>query len=117
MYKMWAGLAPARFRLVNIGWQSFRVLMRRWKSILTSGAFAVSIVSTAIIASSGSASAYIASNRWGDCWHVRNRAHYPAMLGIHFYSDSYRVRLVGPRHHWREYRGRGYWYHGRWHRW
>jgi hypothetical protein len=62
------------------------------------------------------ASAYIACNREGDCWHTESRFAPP---GVHFEfhpDDWYFHRHWGDaRYHWREYHdGRGYWRNGVW---
>lgn len=62
-----------------------------------------------------SASAYIACNGAGECWHVHHRAYYnydPAW-GVVVHPDNWRW---GPGDHyvWREHHGRGYWRNGVW---
>ena len=61
----------------------------------------------------GSASAAIACNGAGQCWHVRNNYAYPAAAGIVIHPDGWRW---GPGAHfvWREHPGRGYWRNGVW---
>lgn len=60
-----------------------------------------------LAATVGPASAYVACNRFGDCWHVRDRYDYRPTFGITIHDDSWRWR--GHRYHWREHDGRGYW--------
>jgi len=70
------------------------------------GAVAVAITAT-------SASAYIACNREGECWHVRDRPVYRQEFGVVIHPDGWRW---GGRDHyrWREHEGHGYWNHGLW---
>ena len=60
-----------------------------------------------------SASAWIACNREGECWHVKDRYAYRAEYGIVIHKDDWRWR---DREHyvWREHEGRGYWHNGLW---
>ena len=60
-----------------------------------------------------SASAWVACNRFGECWHVKSRLAYPVEAGIVFHRDGWRFarpgfRWVGDRD------DRGYWFHGAW---
>lgn len=65
----------------------------------------------------GPASAYVACNREGDCWHTETRYERP---GIHFdyHPDDWYFHRHWDSdrdHHWREYHeGRGYWRNGVW---
>ncbi len=62
------------------------------------------------------ASAAIACNRFGECWHTSTRyTTYPANLGVRFYEDSWRAGHM--RHyHWRAdpRDDHGYYSHGHW---
>ncbi|HEY4114213.1 MAG TPA: hypothetical protein VGM17_09155 [Rhizomicrobium sp.] len=60
-----------------------------------------------------SASAAIACNRDGVCWHVRGRADYRPEFGVVVHPNGWRW---GPREHYvfKEHRGRGYWRNGVW---
>lgn len=66
----------------------------------------------ALAATAGSASAYVACNRHGDCWHVRDRYNYHPRWGITIHDDNWRWR--GHHYRWREHEGRGYWRNGVW---
>ncbi|HUO91285.1 MAG TPA: hypothetical protein VMU22_00100 [Rhizomicrobium sp.] len=60
-----------------------------------------------------SASAWIACNREGECWHVHNRYAYRAEYGVVIHPDNWRWR----RHEhfvFHEHEGRGYWHNGIW---
>ena len=70
----------------------------------------------ALVAMTLSASAYVACNREGDCWHTESRFAPP---GVHFEfhpDDWYFHRhWGGDRYHWHDYHeGRGYWRNGVW---
>ncbi len=74
----------------------------------------------ALVAASGfavatSASAAVVCNRYNECWHVHDHLDYPADVGISFYDDAW--RFPDTTYHWVKDRDdRGYWLHGRWHR-
>lgn len=61
----------------------------------------------------GSASAAIACNAAGECWHVRNAYRYPPMAGIVIHPEGWRW-APGAHVVWREHVGRGYWRNGIW---
>jgi hypothetical protein len=58
------------------------------------------------------ASAYVACNRAGDCWHTNDHYDDHPHLGITVHDDAWKWR--GDRYHWREHEGRGYWRNGLW---
>jgi len=63
------------------------------------------------------ASAYVACNREGDCWHTEDRVVRPGIRFEYHPDDWYFHRhWEGDREHrWREYHeGRGYWRNGVW---
>lgn len=64
-------------------------------------------------ASAGAASAAIACNHAGQCWHVRGHYNYRPEWGVVVHPDNWRW---GPhdRYVWREHSGRGYWRDGHW---
>ncbi len=59
------------------------------------------------------ASAAIACNGEGECWHVRHAYHYRPEWGVVVHPNNW---AWGPNEHyvWREHRGRGYWRGGVW---
>ncbi len=63
--------------------------------------------------SSGVASAAIACNGEGACWHVRRNYAYRPEFGVVVHPDNWRW---GRHEHyrWREHPGRGYWARGVW---
>jgi hypothetical protein len=71
----------------------------------------------ALAATAAPASADVACNRWGECWRVRDRYDYPPNLGVVVRPDAWWD--ARPHGHWRwrhDRDDRGYWSHGRWHR-
>ncbi|HEY4078591.1 MAG TPA: hypothetical protein VGM26_16805 [Rhizomicrobium sp.] len=73
-------------------------------AIVAAGALATTV---------GSASAYVACNRSGDCWHTSDRHGYRSGWGVTVHDDGWRWR--GRDHYrWREHSGRGYWRSGVW---
>jgi hypothetical protein len=61
------------------------------------------------------ASADIACNREGDCWHVREHHNYRPEFGVTVHEDNWRwADHERDRYRWREHDGRGYWREGRW---
>lgn len=65
----------------------------------------------AIMATAAPASAYVACNRFGDCWHVRERYDYRPHWGVRIHDDHWRWR-ARDHYRWREHEGRGYWGRG-----
>jgi hypothetical protein len=87
-------------------------LMKTSRKWLLQGALAALLGAGAVVASTGSASAYIVCNRDGDCWHTHSRHHYRSAWGITVHPDHWRWR--GDHYRWREHAGRGYWRSGVW---
>ncbi len=88
--------------------------MRGFKNVLMTGALGA-VAAAGLLASATSASAYIACNRFHQCWHVHNRYNYPATVGITLHPNTWRWNGSGYR--WtRDRDDRGYWYHGGWRR-
>jgi len=81
------------------------------KFVTTAAAAAVGL--TALVVSTVSASAAIACNAEGECWHVNRHYVYRPEYGIVVHENSWRW---GPSEHfvWREHTGRGYWRNGVW---
>jgi hypothetical protein len=93
--------------------------MRELKKCLGIGALAIALNTGVLIVGTGTASADVACNRHGECWHVQERyTNYPHALGVHFYGDDWREAHRHDRHyHWLKDRDddHGYYSHGRWH--
>jgi hypothetical protein len=69
------------------------------------------------IAFAAPASAYVACNRDGDCWHTDRRVTVPGVTFEYHPDDWYFHQHwdADRDHHWREYHeGRGYWRNGVW---
>ncbi len=89
--------------------------MIRMNKALKLGVLAAAAVG-ALALSAPAASAHIACNRYGECWHTSARyTNYPRGLGIRFHDDSWQAN------HQRRYRWRdnpqddhGYYAHGQW---
>ena len=87
------------------------------KKIALQTALGVLIGAGALAASAAPASAYVACNREGDCWHTESRYSRPGVTFEYHPDDWYFHRSwAGDReHHWREWHdGRGYWRNGVW---
>lgn len=85
--------------------------MKTW---LKTGALSATAAIGIVAATAPTASAYIACNRWHQCWHAgATRYAYPTRYGINVYPDTWRWHGAGYR--WAaDHPGRGYWSHGRW---
>lgn len=81
---------------------------------------ATTIAVAGLLATDGGASAYVACNRVGDCWHTDTRVHFPGVRLI-FHPDSWWDHHKADHHYnWHDSdTGRdwhhGYWDHGTWH--
>ena len=83
------------------------------KSLLKTAVLSAMAATAVVAASAPSASAYIACNRWHQCWHTHARYAYPRGVGVAVYPDTWKWRGRGWR--WTTDRDeRGYWAHGRW---
>jgi hypothetical protein len=66
----------------------------------------------AVVATAAPASAYVACNRYGDCWRVHERYDYRPAWGIRVYDDNWRwAARDNHRYRWRDY-NRGYYGRG-----
>lgn len=70
----------------------------------------------ALLAAAEPASAYVACNPEGDCWHTDRRVVVPGITFTYHPDDWYFHRHWDDgRYHWREFHeGRGYWRGGVW---
>lgn len=81
---------------------------------------ATTLVTTGLLASLSNASAYVACNRFGDCWHTDSRVHFPHVR-LNFHPDTWwDHHKTNGRYTWHEVDGghdwhHGYWDHGTWH--
>ena len=92
--------------------------MHRMKTWLGTGAVAA-VLAVGVVAIPTTASADVACNSGGECWHVqRHYTEYPTGIGIHFYGDDWRRAHEHDTHfHWMKDRDddRGYYERGEWH--
>ena len=81
------------------------------RNVLTSATAAAIFGAAALFSSS--ASAAIACNREGECWHTAKVYSYHPEYGVTIHESNWRW---GPSEHftWREHTGRGYWRNGVW---
>ena len=82
------------------------------RKLLIQTALGAAIGAGALAMTASSASAYVACNRAGDCWHTNDRAFAPR-FGVVVHDDNWRWR-DRDRYRWREHPGRGYWRNGLW---
>ncbi len=93
--------------------------MKLVRSRLLRGA-AVAGVFAAVVVGATPASAYVACNPHGDCWHTDSRIHFPGVR-LAFHPDNWWDRHVHDRHfRWHDADTghdwhHGYWVGGRWH--
>ena len=94
--------------------------MRRSRKLLYVCASAAVLAGAAVAMSTTPASAEVACNRYGECWHVNGHYNYPPHLSIRIYGDDWREAHRHDRHyHWlrdRDDDDHGYYSRGRWHR-
>ncbi len=76
-------------------------------------AAAALLAAGALTMTAKSASAYVACNAEGECWHVHRHYGYRPEFGIVVHPDGWRWRRE-EHYVWREHPGRGYWHGGVW---
>ena len=87
---------------------NFRKLILNGTTVAVLGICGAAAVST-------SASALIACNREGDCWHTDRRVRVPGVVLEYHPDDWYFHQHFGPDRRLREFHeGRGYWHGGVW---
>jgi len=76
-------------------------------------ATAIFVSAAALALAATSASAEIACNDEGECWHIKGKADYKPEHGVHVHPDDWKW---GEKEHlkWREHEGHGYWHGGTW---
>jgi hypothetical protein len=85
------------------------------RSALLKGALAAAIAGGALVATTTTASADVACNRAGECWHVHDRLAYPDGVGIVFHDEGWANTHRGHHWRWRQDRDdRGYYRNGVW---
>ena len=77
-------------------------------------------IGAGVLVAASPASAYVACNRFGDCWHTDTRVHFPHVR-LSFHNDKWWDRHRNNAHYtWHEIDNshdwhHGYWEHGTWH--
>jgi hypothetical protein len=93
--------------------------MRNLRNLFGTGALAIVLAAGALAAATTVASADVACNREGDCWHTSQRYDaYPPTLGITFFGDDWAVtHRTDAKYHWQadQKDDHGYYDHGAWH--
>jgi hypothetical protein len=89
--------------------------LTRLKSALVKSALIGLGAASVIAATASTASAYVACNRFGECWRVYNHYDYPTTLGIVIHDDDWWAGHPAGHWHWRGPRDdHGYYDHGAW---
>jgi len=68
---------------------------------------------SALTISATAASASVACNGEGECWHTHTAYNYRPEFGVVVHPDNWRWGATD-NYKWHEHRGRGYWSHGAW---
>ena len=85
------------------------------KKLMLQGAIAAIIGAAALAVTATSASADIACNGAGECWHVRDHYTYEPSFGVVVHDDNWKWEdRDAARYRWREHDGRGYWHDNTW---
>jgi hypothetical protein len=79
------------------------------KRIITAAIGTISLLAI----TAGSASADIACNREGECWHVKETHYFHPEHGITIHPDNWRW-AEHEKYRWHEHEGHGYWRNGVW---
>jgi hypothetical protein len=89
--------------------------IKKWAS---TAAMAAVLGVSGLAVSAGAASAYVACNGTGECWHVDHRYHYAPAVGVQMHPDDWyfhRDWAHDRSHQWRDHHdGRGYYRNGVW---
>ena len=75
------------------------------------------VACSALFVTATAASAEIACNDEGDCWHVKTRHEYKPEFKVRIYDDKWKwEEAESKKYRWREHEGddRGYWSKGIW---
>jgi hypothetical protein len=83
------------------------------KKLMLQSAIAALVGAAALALTATSASAGIACNGAGECWHVRDHYNYDPAFGVTVHDDNWKWRDTD-HFRWREHEGRGYWRNGLW---
>jgi hypothetical protein len=75
----------------------------------------IAAVAGGTLALASAASADVACNKWGECWHVHDRLTYPAAAGVVWHDDAWAAAHRDKHWHWRTDRfDHGYYRNGVW---
>ena len=90
--------------------------MTAFKTALSAAAISALMATGALVAAVSPASAYVACNREGDCWHTEARPRVPHVtLSVHPDDWYFNQKWEGNKYHYRDYHeGRGYYKGGVW---
>ncbi len=89
--------------------------MTKLKTALSAAATTLFLGAGALVATVAPASAYMACNSDGDCWHTESRVHAPGVRFDYHPDDWYFHQKWEGDHHYRDYHeGRGYYRSGVW---
>ena len=93
--------------------------MHNVKTLLGTSALAVILAAGVTVATTPAASADVACNSYGECWHTgQHYTTYPDGLGIQFYGDDWATsHRTDTHYHWLadQKDDHGYYDHGTWH--
>ena len=85
------------------------------KSTLVAGTLIAALSGGALVATATTASADVACNGAGECWHVRDRLTYPVGVGVRLHDNRWGYAHRGGDFRWRHDRfDRGYYRNGVW---
>jgi arylamine N-acetyltransferase len=92
--------------------------MSAMRKILSTAAVAALLGVGALAATAQSASAYVACNAEGDCWHTDHRVRVTPNVRVEYHPDNWYFHRDWDHdkdHHWRgHHEGRGYYHGGVW---
>jgi hypothetical protein len=83
---------------------------------LAGAALGAAVITGAVLLGATSANAYVVCNRFGECWHAKDRLAYPDAAGVVVHDDGWVFDRPGFYHWTHDHAGRGYWEHGHWRR-
>ena len=91
--------------------------MLKFKTAFLAAASTLLLGTGALVATVAPASAYMACNAQGDCWHTDSDMKYPPEVGVQVHPDDWYFHQTweGSNRHYRDYHeGRGYYRSGIW---
>jgi hypothetical protein len=90
--------------------------MQGFAKLLTKAALVTALAAGTAGVVATAASADVACNRYGDCWHTNRYTTYPSALGVILHDEAWAASHRGHRWHWRDNPAddHGYYDHGVW---